>query len=640
MSGTGYHKRKHKMDGRIIMEELMNRLGIKPTQNAKEMIRRLEDKKDEYLRLLENAESEKKKQLENDIREIEITISSLGWMVKGQEQSANEHQKETSSIIDSEKRGVSWQERFAEATKLLKTTNYAEGVAQIQRLADEGYDIAQNTLGAMFFEGKGVPQNYEKAIEWYEKSAIQECAIAQLNLGMMYWQGNGVSKDEQKGTYWLQKAAEQGNAVAQSGLAAAYARGKGMPQDDKKAIEWFEKAGAQGNTVAQYGLGQMYNLGKGVSKDAKKAVEWYEKAAKQGMADAQNVLGEMYIMGKGVPEDYQKAAEWFQKAANQGHEKAKRMLAKLQERKKAVKSYQNASEQGITSTEIDRRALKIYLRNVLTMECVIHKFMEQEEELREQISKLETNNYLRRYNNSKSHSEFHFYYNGKDIFIKKLRRENCVNVRYFRDDGTAWGKVEDVLSSLNKDKTWYSIYHLVSRMPSFMHDIKEKNAIKKDFLKCYEEFKEIAPVEYEKNCQTCSELRQRRSKICSDMNEAKIILEKMYQINIVPGIFRNNLAAIYYLHDIVTTSNLSFEMAILNVNLEEIKVKLDKVIQQQQESIINQARLIAQNDSLQQSNDAMLKNLASIERNTEIATQYSKITATNTQTLVYMSRYY
>jgi len=45
-------------------------------------------------------------------------------------------------------------------------------------------------LGHMYHYGKGVPQNYEKAIEWYNKAAQQGLAETQEILGYMYrnWQ--------------------------------------------------------------------------------------------------------------------------------------------------------------------------------------------------------------------------------------------------------------------------------------------------------------------------------------------------------------------------------------------------------------------------------------------------------------------
>ena len=44
----------------------------------------------------------------------------------------------------------------------------------------------------MYEKGKGVKQDYNKAVKWYTKSAEQGYADAQCNLGYMYSHGEGV----------------------------------------------------------------------------------------------------------------------------------------------------------------------------------------------------------------------------------------------------------------------------------------------------------------------------------------------------------------------------------------------------------------------------------------------------------------
>ncbi len=52
--------------------------------------------------------------------------------------------------------------------------------------AEQGDARAQYNLGLMYVNGRGVPQDYEKAIDWFTKSAEQGFAGAQNNLGVMY----------------------------------------------------------------------------------------------------------------------------------------------------------------------------------------------------------------------------------------------------------------------------------------------------------------------------------------------------------------------------------------------------------------------------------------------------------------------
>ena len=79
--------------------------------------------------------------------------------------------------------------------------------------AEQGNADAQFCLGGMYDDGRGVPQDYGKAVEWYTKSAGQGYARAQNNLGGMYDYGRGVPQDYGKALEWYTKSAEQGSFV-------------------------------------------------------------------------------------------------------------------------------------------------------------------------------------------------------------------------------------------------------------------------------------------------------------------------------------------------------------------------------------------------------------------------------------------
>ena len=73
----------------------------------------------------------------------------------------------------------------------------------------------------------------------------------QYNLGLCYYYGRGVPQDYEKAVKWFRKAAEYGNAGAQYSLGDCYYYGNGVPQDYGKAVEWFRKAARQGDKDAQ-----------------------------------------------------------------------------------------------------------------------------------------------------------------------------------------------------------------------------------------------------------------------------------------------------------------------------------------------------------------------------------------------------
>jgi TPR repeat protein len=90
----------------------------------------------------------------------------------------------------------------------------------------------ENERGDRYFYGRGVDQDYVKAMEWYRKAADQGLADGQYNVGVLHENGWGVTKDIDQAKVWYQKAADQGDAFA------------------KDALERFEGAGAPTVTPA------------------------------------------------------------------------------------------------------------------------------------------------------------------------------------------------------------------------------------------------------------------------------------------------------------------------------------------------------------------------------------------------------
>ena len=65
-------------------------------------------------------------------------------------------------------------------------------------LAEQGDPEAQFILGYRYKTGRGIKQNYKKAVEWLTKAAIQGHSDAQNSLGVCYKNGFGVKKDYSK----------------------------------------------------------------------------------------------------------------------------------------------------------------------------------------------------------------------------------------------------------------------------------------------------------------------------------------------------------------------------------------------------------------------------------------------------------
>jgi localization factor PodJL len=157
---------------------------------------------------------------------------------------------------------------------------------ELRQAAADGDARAQFEVGAIYTEGRAVPQDYAEAAKWYERAAAQGFVPAQYRLGNLYEAGQGVEKDVQQAKLWYQRGAEAGNRMAMHNLAALYAGGQLGEQEFETAAEWFTKAAERGMTDSQFNLGMLYARGLGVEQDFEQSYRWFSLAARSGDADA------------------------------------------------------------------------------------------------------------------------------------------------------------------------------------------------------------------------------------------------------------------------------------------------------------------------------------------------------------------
>jgi TPR repeat protein len=169
----------------------------------------------------------------------------------------------------------------------------AEDLQMLQTQAAQGHTEAQTTLGHLYNNGRGVPQDYTKAAQWYEKAAILGDMKAQYHLGALYANGRGVPQDYPKAHLWQEKAAVQGYVLGQYNLGTMYEDGRGVPQDYTKARQWYEKAAAQGDAGSQFQLGGLYFGAKGVSRDLVRTYMWWSLASAHSMGDLQKMSADL-----------------------------------------------------------------------------------------------------------------------------------------------------------------------------------------------------------------------------------------------------------------------------------------------------------------------------------------------------------
>lgn len=127
--------------------------------------------------------------------------------------------------------------------------------------------------------------------------------------------------------------------------------------------------------------------------------------------------------------------------------------------------------------------------------------------------------------------------------------------------------------------------------------------------------------------------KEKLTTLRTDFANVKKLREQAYGINVVPRQYRN-IYAVYYLYDFFSTSReTNLENVIQTFVLEEIKRKLDKIIQQNEEIILNQRVQMAlqenQNRMITENHKLEMQQLAKIESNQELQSDYLKMIETN-----------
>jgi hypothetical protein len=126
-----------------------------------------------------------------------------------------------------------------------KGGDYATAFKEWQSLAISGDAAAQQNLGLMYANGRGVPQDYAQAVNWFHKAAEWGIARGQFSLGVMYVYGRGVPRDYFLAHMWFSLSAANGykDGPKVRDLVAKRLTSAQTAQAHKLAREWWAKHG-------------------------------------------------------------------------------------------------------------------------------------------------------------------------------------------------------------------------------------------------------------------------------------------------------------------------------------------------------------------------------------------------------------
>ena len=262
---------------------------------------------------------------------------------------------------------------YEQSLNLINDGLYEQACAVLREAVEPSDSGELYNWGALYYNGLGVEQNYERARFWFQKSANKGDAKAQTGLGYMYYLGLGVDKDYEKAFSYFNKAACQNDAGALESLGALYWNGEAVEKDKGKALEYFVRAAEEGSKLGCYNAARaycfgdesliniekswqylqrlpsldydkkeyfkahymagMYYLKKPNLKKISRAMFHFSEGAYLGDQDSQYVLGILLLAGIGTEKDAVRGMEWIEKAAKNESEEANAFLSSDDESK-------------------------------------------------------------------------------------------------------------------------------------------------------------------------------------------------------------------------------------------------------------------------------------------------------------------
>lgn len=180
--------------------------------------------------------------------------------------------------------------------------------------------------------------------------------------------------------------------------------------------------------------------------------------------------------------------------------------------------------------------------------------------------------------------------------------------------------------------------------------IKRETKVYQDDMREYHEYQEY----YTRKCKENITKRKQKAvllgkrvqqleRIEGELRKGLALRNNLYSYDWIPVNYRN-IRVVYYISDMVTTSEITIEEALkyyllqeVNNKLDEVLRRLDEIIRNQNQMFIRQAILEAQNEKKIRQNETMIRQMAQIETNTEMASQYAKLAANYTEANAYFS---
>ena len=163
-------------------------------------------------------------------------------------------------------------------------------IEKMIRLADEGdFDAMLEAANAILFGDMTAPVDpglLDLAVSCLRKAVEAGHTGAMISYGALFYNGRGVRQDFDEAIRWYKEAADRGNAQAVSYMGYMYYYGRGSLETDmEKAYQYFSKAALLGVPNAYYKCGDMFRYGQYVDQDPAAAFQLYMTCFRMVSAD-------------------------------------------------------------------------------------------------------------------------------------------------------------------------------------------------------------------------------------------------------------------------------------------------------------------------------------------------------------------
>ncbi|HEX2881785.1 MAG TPA: tetratricopeptide repeat protein, partial [Polyangiaceae bacterium] len=154
---------------------------------------------------------------------------------------------------------------------------YVQASTLFERACQLGEPNGCFNLGNLYYAGRGVSENKQRAFSLFEQACNAGKAAGCINAGTMYDDGEGVTAEPPKAFALFKKACEGNEAVGCSNLAFMLGEGRGATADQAAAAQTYERACTLGSAKACEYAGMRFQRGQGVSVDLGHARKLFEQ---------------------------------------------------------------------------------------------------------------------------------------------------------------------------------------------------------------------------------------------------------------------------------------------------------------------------------------------------------------------------